>query len=200
MPAHSLTVPAQGGAAFTVQRGERVRITDVQGQQVGDLVAFNAEDESEWLSTVHTRGMLSRLTVHRGDILYSNRRRAVFEIVEDPVGTHDIMWPSCDARRYEIDYNLSDHPNCHDNLRKALREHDGREPVYLPDPVNIFMNNRLHPDGSISIEAPLTRAGDAILLEARLPLVCALSCCPQPFNPCNGYNPSELHVEILHAP
>lgn len=192
----SLTIPAKGGGAFTAKRGQQIRIIDVQGQQVGDFVAFNAEDPGEWLSTVHTRGMLSRLYIHVGDILYSNRRRSMFEILEDKGGVHDIMWPSCDAERYRIDYNLESYPNCRDNLRTALKEVDGREPPYLPDPVNFFMNNKLRDDGSIYIDNPLTKEGDFIVLEARMDVVMALSCCPQAYNPCNGYSPTELKVEI----
>ncbi len=46
--------PPMRGVAFRVNAGECFQIIDVKGQQVGDLVAFNASDPEEYFSPSHT--------------------------------------------------------------------------------------------------------------------------------------------------
>src|SRR5262245_30705567 len=43
----SVEIPARHGAAIEVGRGEVVRVIDVSGEQVGDLVCFNRDDLTE---------------------------------------------------------------------------------------------------------------------------------------------------------
>ena len=60
----------------------------------------------------------------------------------------------------------------------------------------MFMNVQVLADGSIEIQEPLSKAGDYILLEALDDLLVAASACPQDQNPCNGWNPTDLRIEI----
>jgi uncharacterized protein YcgI (DUF1989 family) len=53
-----ITVPARSGRAVQLERGTSLRITDIAGQQVGDLFAFAGDD---YLSASHTRTATSRL-------------------------------------------------------------------------------------------------------------------------------------------
>jgi len=57
---------------------------------------------------------------------------------------------------YEIQYGLSNHRNCSDNLTQALRG-VGMEIALLSTPLNIFMNVEVHADGALSIH-PRERA------------------------------------------
>ena len=52
---YELTVPACYGKSFEVEKGQYLTVTDVEGRQVGDFVAFNLHDVTECLSTAHTR-------------------------------------------------------------------------------------------------------------------------------------------------
>jgi uncharacterized protein YcgI (DUF1989 family) len=79
---------------------------------------------------------------------------------------------------YEIQYGLRNHSNCSDNLTQALRS-AGMEVALLPTPLNVFMNVEIHTDGALSIQPPLTRAGDSIELSAEMDLVVALTACRQ---------------------
>ncbi len=80
--------------AFEVKAGELFTVTDMDGGQIADLVAFNARDLSEKLSPSHTRLALHSIRFKVGDSLRTNLRRPMMEIVEDTVGTHDMLIPA----------------------------------------------------------------------------------------------------------
>ena len=48
-------VPGEHGRAFRAARGSCITIEDIDGEQLGDLVAFNEADHQAWLSPPHTR-------------------------------------------------------------------------------------------------------------------------------------------------
>ena len=52
--------------------------------------------------------------------------------------------------------------------------------------MQLFENVRIGKHGSLSIEAPVARAGDAITLRAELDIVLVLSCCPMDIAMTNG--------------
>jgi uncharacterized protein YcgI (DUF1989 family) len=179
------------GAGFRMKRGQRLRIVDFCGQQSGDLVAFCDGDSSEALSNGRTFDYLSRLYVRTGDILYSTRSRPMFRIISDSGVRHDFLYGAC---TYEIQYGLSNHANCSDNLTQALRS-VGMEVALLPTPLNVFMNVEVHADGALSIHPPRTSAGDSIVLSAEMDLAVALSACPASL--CNGGSAKPLGYEII---
>ena len=102
-----------------VKAKDYLQITDVQGKQVADFVAFSLADRAEVLSTAVTRSANNSIMLQVGNKLYSNRRTPLFELVEDNVGRHDMLFAACDPKRYKDDFNLDDHANC----RTALFSH-----------------------------------------------------------------------------
>lgn len=69
-----LVVPAQQGRGVRLKIGEQIRVVDLEGQQVGDLFAYCAEDISEYLSAEHTRVNVGRLFPLIGEAFSTNRR------------------------------------------------------------------------------------------------------------------------------
>jgi uncharacterized protein YcgI (DUF1989 family) len=59
---------------WRMRKGERVTIAQTEGQQVGDFVAFNAADLTEFLSVSHTRRCI--MAVMAGCALTSGRPAA----------------------------------------------------------------------------------------------------------------------------
>lgn len=96
---------------MTVGAGRTLRVINVEGKQVADLVAFNAADLSETLSTLHTIVALGRLFPAAGDRLRTNRRRPLLEITRDDTGRHDMIIAACDPWRYEYDFGAKGHRN-----------------------------------------------------------------------------------------
>lgn len=182
----SLTIPGARSKAFYVNRGEHIRILNLEGSQVVDAWAFSADQTNEFLSTEHTRSCLEKLIPVVGDALFSNRRRPILRIVEDTSpGVHDLLLSACDAERYRLLGVDSYHRNCADNLQEALAELDVTLPQ-IPSPFNIFENVCIGENGELSIQPPLVAAGDSITLLAELDVILVLSCCPMDIALTNG--------------
>ena len=115
-------IPGGEARSFHIKTGELLKVTDVAGQQVADFIAISLHQKDEYLSTAHTRTMNGRLTVMKGDLLYSNYRQPLLEMVEDTVGVHDTLYPCCDPMRYQLDFGVENHRNCRDNFALALKD------------------------------------------------------------------------------
>ena len=185
------------GEAFAseVLADQLIQIMDVAGQQVADFVAFARDDHAERLSTGVTRSAGGSIMLQKGMNLWSNRRRPMFEIVADTVGRHDMLFGACDARRYEEDYQATDHANCRDGLAAALAEYDiGADE--LPDPINWFMNVAIKQRGELEIRDPLSERNDQVVLRALQDTIVAVSACPQDKNATNASNPTDILVRL----
>lgn len=193
-----LLIPARKGRALEVPAGAYMKVVDVRGKQVADMIAVCRNTPGEYFSPGHTRSCLASLRLRIGDALYSNLRRPLLRVVEDTVGRHDLVVPCCDRYRYARDFGRPDHDNCLDNLVRALAGFPVNR-KRLPEAINIFMNNRYEPDGRIITEEPTSGPGDYILFEALEDLIIAVSACPQDLTPCNGWNPTEILIRVEGA-
>lgn len=191
----NITVPAGHARAFEVKMGGFFTVTDIEGGQIADLVAFNADDLSEKISCSHTRHALNSIKFRIGDSLRTNRRRPMIEITADTVGTHDMLVPACDEQRYIVDYGVKDHRNCVANFEEVLAPWGiGRES--LPDPLNIFENDIIDEEGNLLYLPVISRAGDFITFRALMNLVCAVSSCPMDLNITCGSGITDILVTI----
>jgi uncharacterized protein YcgI (DUF1989 family) len=188
-------IPAGTASAVTLRAGQVVRIVNVEGGQVADFVAYNADDLTESLSTIHSLVSLGRLFPTTGDRFRSNRRRPIAEITRDDTGRHDMLIAGCDPWRYEYDFGAPGHRNCSDNFLEVLRPWR-IERHQLPRPVNFFQNMR-YPEGRVEFGESLARPGDAVELRALMDLVAAVSACPMDLNPISGFRTHDLALEIL---
>jgi uncharacterized protein YcgI (DUF1989 family) len=188
-------IPATTGRAVTLRAGQTLRIINVEGAQVADFIAYNADDMTEALSTIHSLVSLGRLFPAAGDQLRSNRRRPMVEILRDDTGRHDMLIAACDPWRYEYDFGVTGHRSCSDNFLQALREWR-IERHQLPHPVNFFQNMR-YPDGRVEFGESIAKVGDAVELRALMNLVAAVSACPMDLNPISGYKTRDLAIEVV---
>lgn len=193
--ADELLVPAAHGRAFEARAGEFIAVEDVAGRQIGDFVAFNADEPDEWLSPSHTRVALMSMRLRPGDRLVSSRRRPMLEVVADTVGVHDFSVPACDPSRYEVFFGITGHRNCHENLTEALAPY-GVDPLQIRDPFNLFQNSPTSAAGALSLVEPVSKAGDRIVFRALVNLVGAVSACPQDFLPVNGFRITDLRIRV----
>jgi len=189
-----IRIPKGTAHAVTLQAGQRLRIIDVEGTQVADFIAFNADDLTESLSTVHTLVSIGRLFPTKGDTLRTNRRRPMAEITRDDTGRHDMLIAMCDPWRYEYDFGVKDHRSCSDNYLEVLRPWR-IERHQLPHPVNFFQNMS-YPEGTVQFGQSLAKPGDVVELLAAMPLIAAVSACPMDLNPISGFAPRDVAIEI----
>jgi len=185
-------LPARGRTAFTVDRGQTVRVVDVDGQQVADFVCFQRPDTSEKLSVHNTALIQGTIHISTGHLLLSDRCGTLMTITADTCGLHDLLAGSCSEGTNRWRYGVADTPNCRYNFEAALRPF-GIPLKEVPYSFNIFMNVPIG-DGKIGIQEPVSKAGDYVDLRAETDLLVAISNCPQERNPCNAYNPTRLRV------
>jgi uncharacterized protein YcgI (DUF1989 family) len=184
------------GFGVEVKKGQYVQIIAVEGKQVCDFTAVSAGDANERLSTGVTRAKNSSLMLQAGMKLFSNRRNEMFELLEDTVGRHDMLFPPCDPQRYKDDFNLEGHANCRDALHGALSAY-GVDYDDIPDPVNWFMNVAVVQRGELEIRESLAEKNDYVLMLALMDVYAAFSACPQDQNDTNGRNPTDILVRVF---
>ena len=176
-----------------MKKGQLITITDIEGGQIGDFIAFNKNNHDEKFSPSHTRLKLLSLKIKVGDMLWTNYRNSIFEVVEDTVGTHDLLIPACDEWRYLVDYGVKEHRSCVTNFEEVLSPYNIHR-NQISDPLNIFENTPSDHNGKLSQEPTISKAGDRLVLRALMDTICAVSSCPMDLNISGGANITDLLV------
>jgi hypothetical protein len=191
-------VPAGGGTALRLKRGQRLRLIDPQGGQSGDLMAFSPDGRHR-MNNGRTFDYGGGIFLSTGDVIWSNLSEPMWTIVDDQVGRHDFLYASCSLEMYRKQYGVTGyHANCYDNLCQGLRQL-GLDPEPLPTSFNFFMAVNVAPDGRLSFDPPRSRAGDSMELRAEMDLAVVVTACPA--STCNGGAPPRpLACEILGQP
>ena len=189
-------IPPRSGTAFLLKQGQRLRVTDIQGEQVSDFVCFNEHDSREYLSSGRTIDYAETIFLTTGHPFYSNRSNIMFTLVEDTVGRHDFLLTPCSAEMFRIIYG-DEHPHrgCFGNLRDAL------EPFgILPDDIPICFNIFMHVDvngttGKVSVLPPKSRANDHVIIEAKMDLIVGMTACSAGMSNNHSYKPIGYAIE-----
>ena len=184
----------QTGAGFGVRRGQLLKIVDPKGEQVSDLISFSSADRSEWLSSGRTIDYANTIYLTTGHILYSNRSRPMWNIVEDTVGRHDFLLTPCSPDTFRIIYKTKGHhPSCFENLARALSAY-GIPPDSIPTTLNVFMNVEVSASGELRILAPRSRPGDHLLLEAEMDMIVGVTACSAELSNNGKFKPIDIEV------
>ena len=196
-PTRKFHLEPQTGTGFEVRRGQFVRIVDPTGEQVSDLVSFGRDDRAEWLSSGRTIDYANTIYLTTGHVLYSNRSRPMWTVVEDTVGRHDFLLTPCSPDTFRIIYgNTAPHPSCFANLAEHLAPF-GIEPDAIPTTFNVFMNVVVGADGELTIGPPRSRAGDYLLLRAEMDMVVGVTACSAELSNNGSFKP--IDVEVLDS-
>lgn len=188
-------IPKQTGAAFKLKKGEKLKVIDPQGEQVSDMVLFNSEDTREKISSGKTMDFEETILITKGNFLWSNRSRKMMEILEDTNGRNDFLLAPCSPETFQIMYkNPEYHPSCFENLYTNLEVFQ-IQPDDVPTAFNIFMNVQFSPDGKLSVDPPLSKAGDYMLFEAKMDLIVALTACSAEDSNNGSFKP--IHYDII---
>ena len=188
-------IAPRSGVAFALRRGQRLTVIDPEGEQVADLVAFNAHDLGEVISSGRSLDYASRIYLSTGDLLYSNRSSVMLSIVEDTVGRHDFLLAPCSAEMFAKLYgDTAPHRGCFGNLVAALAPH-GVQGDAIPTAFNVFMNVPVDPHtGALTVQPPLSRADDHITFEAQMDLLIGLTACSA--GQSNNFRYKSIHYRV----
>lgn len=187
----------QTGTGLLLRRGQVLRITDPEGEQVSDLIAFASHDHEEWLSSGRSIDYANTIYLTTGHVLYSNRSNPMLTILRDDVKRHDFLLTPCSPETFKIIYNhQGHHPSCFENLVHGLTPF-GIAPDRIPTTFNIFMNVMVAPDGELTIAPPRSKAGDCIELRAEMDLIVGITACSAEMS--NNYRFKPIDVDVLDA-
>ncbi|MGN6818762.1 MAG: DUF1989 domain-containing protein [Sphingomonas sp.] len=189
-------IPERSGTAFRLARGATLTVIDPRGEQVADLLAYNADDVDEAISSGRTLDYAETIRLTTGHTLYSNRSRAMLTIVEDSVGCHDFLLTPCSVDTFRHFYpDLPPHRGCFGNLAEALAPY-GIEPDRIPVAFNCFMNVPVDGrNGKLKVLPPLSKAGDRISFRAEMDLVIGLTACSAPDSNGGSFKPIHYRVD-----
>jgi uncharacterized protein len=185
----STVVPPRSGMAWRLAAGQRVRITDPEGGQSGDLFAVAADDVQDGQSNGRTFDMGGTIRLSAGSLLYSRRSRPLLRIVEDEVGVHDMLYAPCSQEMFELQYGVTGpHPNCFDNLAGPLAQF-GVPSATVTIAFNFFMNVAIGPGGRLEIGPPASTAGQSMTFAAERDVLVAVTSCAAPGANAGGARP-----------
>lgn len=171
-------IAPRSGVALMLRRGQTLSVIDPEGEQVSDLVAFNADDIAEYSSSGRSIDYASSIFLTTGDIIYSNRSMPMLTIVHDDVGRHDFLLTPCSKEMFAKIYGEEEpHHGCQGNLERALAPY-GVTPDRIPIAFNVFMHVTVDADtGIIAVKPPLSKPGDSTRFHAEMDLVVGLTAC-----------------------
>lgn len=201
-----ILVPAERGIAYHVKKGQTQRVIMIDGPQVGDWTAFNADNFKEYFDSAHTYVMNSAAGTGNDKAIrdfYSRppQLNVMFTVTADTVGTHWVLsGAKCTPQRYELFGAKGPHRSCFGNLVEAIAPF-GLTPEDVPDVFNMFMNVEYDQQGHYHIKAPAAGKGGYIDMRAEMDCLVALSACPAgDVSLVNGEGPDKgnkrLKVEI----
>ncbi len=192
----TIEIPERSGTAFRLAKGETLTVIDPRGEQVADLLAFNAGDVGEVISSGRTLDYAERLYLTTGDKLYSNRSTVMLEIIEDMVGRHDFLLTPCSYDTFRHFYpDLEPHRGCFGNLAEALAPY-GVAPDQIPIAFNCFMNVPVDGEtGRLKVLPPLSKAGDHISFRAAIDLIIGLTACSAPDSNAGSFKPIHYRID-----
>ena len=167
---HEHVVPPKGGYALVVEKGDHMRITNIEGTQVVDMAVFNAENPREKLSNAWSRSRYipedlskykPRDRLLPGDNLMSTGCRPLMTIIEETAeekGVHNLYNRMCNRFMYEVFGMEKD--GCAENIARAVAPY-GVAYEDIPDTMDLFMNVYRDVDGQqwVYLE-PITKPGD----------------------------------------
>lgn len=188
-------IEKQSGKSFILKRHQKLKVIDIEGEQVSDMVVFNAKDSGEKLSSGKTLDFEETIFITKGHHLWSNRSNKMMKILEDTNGRNDFLLAPCSPETFKIMYNNPDyHPSCFENLTNNLVKYN-IQPDDIPNAFNIFMNVRVDQDGKISVNTPDSSAGDYVVFEPLMDLIVGLTACSAEQS--NGGTFKPIGYEIL---
>ena len=184
-----------------IKKGQVIRTIDLEGQQVVDIVIWDANDLDNVLSDFWTEVLNERWNYWKpGDAFFSKNCNKLATITEDTTeGLHSATGYMCMERYWYAKFGVSGSVNCRDNLVAAMAEYGfSANDIDYGSCFNFFLDIRRNPDGTFGISVARTKPGDYIDLMAERDIIMAYSNCPAIRSRTNDHNPTALMSVIFN--
>ena len=190
-------VPARAPWAGGVPAGRTLRIVDVGGNQAVDCILYDAADHAHRYSAPDTIAAQRNIFLVEGSQLLSNEGVPMMTITETSCAYHDTIGGACSRESNTLRYghHTAHQHACVDNFldvgtRWGLGKRD------LVSNINWFMNVPVGEDGTLGIVDGISAPGLTVDLRAEIDVLVLISNCPQINNPCNGFNPTPIRLQV----
>ena len=191
-------VPAGEPWSARVQKGDRLRLIDLEGRQAVDFLCYNAADPADRYNAANTIKLNHKIYLGEGCVLWSLRALKMMTIVEDTFGSHDTLYGCCSIEIDEVRFGKTKARGCQSNFEAELAKHGLGEKDMAAN-VNFFMFVPVAADGAVAIAEGLSKAGDYVDLRAEMDLLVVISNCPERDNPAAGGAPTPVRA-IVYTP
>jgi uncharacterized protein len=189
-------IPARGSWSRNIDKGEVLRIVDLEGKQAVDFLCYNAHDYGDRYAAADTLKINpTGIFLSTGTVLYTIGLTPLFKIVADTCGKHDTIGGCCSAALNKFRYGVGYQPNCRDNFLRELAKF-GMGPKDVVANVNFFMYVPVGENGGMDMGPGISKAGDYVDLEALSDSLAVISNCPQINNPVNDFKPTPIRVFV----
>ncbi|HTW81839.1 MAG TPA: urea amidolyase associated protein UAAP2 [Terracidiphilus sp.] len=195
----SFVVNAGEPFVHEIDRGQIVRIVDLEGNQAVDTLFYNARDYSDRYSAQDTIREQENIYLTAGTRLISTEGNVLLTIVADTCGRHDTLGGACAAESNMVRYAIEKRfmHACRQSFLKGIQHwKNGLEKRDITSNINFFMNVPVTPDGGLTFADGVSEAGKYVELRAEMDVLMVISNCPQLNNPCNAYNPTPVQILI----
>jgi urea carboxylase-associated protein 1 len=197
---YDIVIPAGEPWIHELNRGQHLRIIDLEGNQAADTLFYNAHDYSDRYSAQDTIRAQANIYLTTGTKLISSKGNVLLTIVDDTCGRHDTLGGACATESNMVRYAIEKrhmHACRQSFLKAAVEWGRGLEKRDLAPNINFFMNVPITPEGKLTFEDGVSGAGKYVELRAEMDVLVLISNCPQLNNPCNAYNPTPIRVLVF---
>ncbi|MFL5016515.1 MAG: urea amidolyase associated protein UAAP2 [Rhizobium sp.] len=190
-------IPAEAPWSGIVRKGQTIRIEDSCGQQAIDTLFYRADDFAERYSNQDTMRAQGGAYIGTGTKIISNEGNVMLVMTADSCGRHDTSAGacSCESNTVRFGHGTKYLHACRDNFVLEVTKHGMSKRDIVPN-INFFMNVPIKPNGEMTIVDGISAPGDYVELVADMDVLCVISNCPQINNPCNGFDPTPIRVQI----
>ena len=190
-------IPAEKPWSGVVRKGQTIRIEDSFGQQAIDTIFYCLADFAERYSSQDTLRVNGVAYISTGSRIISSEGRLMAVVTADTSGRHDTSAGccSCESNSVRFGHETRNLHACRENFILELSRHGMTKRDIVPN-INFFMNVPISPNGAMTIDDGISAPGDHVALRAEMDLLCVISNCPQINNPCNGFDPTPIRVQI----
>jgi hypothetical protein len=198
------TLAAGGYAGKRLNRGARLRLTDVEGDACVSMLLFNAERPVERLNVADTVKVQWNAYLGQGRLLLSDMGKVLASVLDDGAeGAHDAFCgasnEASNARKYGDGFNYGLHPNARDRFSLGVAKFGlGRRDIHPC--INWFKGVRIDPDGVTVPQIGPFPAGRSLTLRAEMDLIVVLANCPHVLDPRPGYAVTPARVTAWRGP
>jgi uncharacterized protein len=198
---YACDIPAEHPWSRVLNKGQTLRIIDSEGQQAVDALLYCNTDRSERYSAQDTLRTQGSAYVELGTRLISNKGRAMARITADSCGRHDTSAGCCSCESNAVRFGEATKYQhaCRENFILELSKH-GLTKRDIVANLNFFMNVPIDPSGNFTVADGVSAPGSYVDITMDMDVLFVISNCPQVNNPCNGFNPTPIRVEVREPP